>query len=364
MSITLSIIVVNYKTPELTLSCVRSIYANAPQVPFEVIVLDNGSDGSLENELLSAFPAARFLETGSNTGFARAVNLGIQNSHGRYVLLLNSDACISDAALEDMVRYMEGNPRAGVVGPRHVDHEGSFQLSCGKFPTFFTEIVRKLIYYRLSIKDYKLRDYLDGKHSASGPVDWVSGSCLLIRREVLAQTGLLDERFFMYFEDVDLCARVRLKGWEVHYFAGRSISHIGGASVKSNLLFALIENRRSQLYFSRKYYGLTGETVIRLILVAKYGFNLLKWGLLFLIYVPVGRRGRDLTDPYVMALLAKKVIMTALGPNIAVPAEPMLQSSGRNAPSDRPEEAPFLAPPSAPRLAARSGHSSDGFENA
>ena len=279
------------------------------------------------------------------------MNLGIQNSHGKKILLLNSDAHASNTVLAEMITYMDAHPRAGVVGPRHVDHEGGFQLSCGSFPTFFTEIVRKLVYYRLSIQDYRLRDHLDGKHSASGAVDWVSGSCLLIRREVLAQTGLLDERFFMYFEDVDLCTRARLKGWEVHYFADKSVSHIGGASVKSNLLFALIENRRSQLYFSHKYYGITGETVIRLILIVKYGFNLLKWGVLFLIYRPVGRRGRDLTDPYVMALLAKKVIVTALGPNNISPLEPALHDAGRVVDMG-PEESAVL--PSSPRLASRS----------
>jgi GT2 family glycosyltransferase len=184
-------------------------------------------------------------------------------------------------------------------------------LSCGKFPTFFSEIIRKILHYRLSLNDLRVREYLDEKHTFLSAVDWVSGSCLMVRRKALLQTALLDEHFFMYFEDIDLCKRIQEKGWEVHFFSRASLVHYGGASVRKNLLNALIEYRRSQIYFTKKYYGVLGEAAIKLFLLAKYGLNLLKWGVVYLVHKLFRRRT---TQSYTFALLGKKVVALLLRP--------------------------------------------------
>ncbi len=331
----LSIIIVNYNTPSLTLKCIQSIYRHRPALAFEIIVIQNGSDSRLEELLTSRFAEVRFIAAGANLGFSKGVNLGVHNSKGRLIVLLNNDAQIRGPVFDRMADYANTYAHAGVIGPRHIGHDGRFQLSCGHFPTFYREIIRKLVYYRLSLNDWRLRDYLDDRHSVSGPVDWVSGSCMMVRREVLDEIGLLDERFFMYFEDIDLCARARRNGWQVHYFAPETVMHIGGASVKRNLLSALIENRRSQLYFSRKYFGRLGEALIRFVLIVKYGKNLAWWGSVFLYRKNFAKAKKNAA--YEMALLAKKVITIALQPGADGARVPSLAAA---APAPASTEAP------------------------
>lgn len=334
----ISIVLVNYKTSELTMECVQSLYDFAPQVPFEVLVIDNASDDGLAERLAESFPDVRYFAMGENVGFAKANNFGIHNSHGRYVMLLNNDAKFTDGALQKMIDCMEAMPGVGVLGPRHVDADGFFQVSCGAFPTLMTEAVRKLIHYRLSLNDYRVRDYLDQKYSGSPAIGWLSGSCLLIRREALEQAGLLDERFFMYFEDVDFCHRVSGAGWVVHYYSHVTVTHYGGASAKQNLLSAMIENRRSQIYFSRKYYGRKGEAFIRAALFLKYGVNLLRWTSIWGVMRLWGIQDARF---YTLALLAKKVIFLVLEPVSPHPRVPCLS---------RTREAPAQAAPPSARL--------------
>jgi len=318
----LTIILVNYKTPEYTIPCLRSIYQFRPRFSFEVIVVDNGSNDELENWILKHFPKVRFLESGGNIGFARANNLGIHNSHGEYILLLNNDSKVTPGLIESLFEHIRQHPEAGVVGPRHIDARGFYQPSCGQFPNFFNEIIRKMVHYRLSVDDYRVRDYIDQVNSGRREVDWVSGSCMMVRREVFYQIGLLDERFFMYFEDIDFCRRVREQSWQVHYLSAWDLVHYGGASAKKNLLFALIENRRSQRYFIRKYFGFLNALLMRIVVSLKYGFNLIKWSCVFGFKKILGFNDRK---SYTMALLSKKVMFIALSNVNPKPEEPKLQ---------------------------------------
>ena len=281
-NILLSIIIVNFETPDYTLQCIRSIYANPPSQPFEVILIDNGSqDGSFE-QIRSEVPQARCIETGQNLGFSRANNLGINNALGRYVLLLNSDTKIADNSLDRMLEYIAARPELGALGPRQLDGEGKLQLSWGNFPTLVSEVYRKLLHQRLSLNDMKIRDYLEEKYAGSNEVDWVSGSCLMARKEAIVEAGLLDGHFFMYFEDIDLCKRLKDKGWNLHYNSEIVILHYGGISAKKNILHVLVEYRHSQIYFTKKYYGLQGVLILKMLLLIKYGANLIRWGTTYL----------------------------------------------------------------------------------
>jgi len=207
---------------------------------------------------------------------------------------------------------MDADPAIGAIGPKHLDGDKKFQFSSGKFPTFATEIIRKLIHYRLAINSVYVRDYFDEKYSAQTSVDWLSGSCLLVRRKALHEIGLLDERFFMYFEDIDLCYRLKRKGWKVQFCAKTKIVHFGGQSVRRDLLRALVEYRHSQSYFARKYYGVLGGCLFRIFLLIKYGFHFLKWTPIFVFNVLV--RSRNRKHSYTMLLLAKKVVAGAFRP--------------------------------------------------
>ncbi len=301
----LSIVIVNYETPEHTLNCIRSIEEFAPHWPYEVIVIDNGSaDGSLQ-KIRSGAPQVMCIEMGKNAGFSKANNLGINNSRGRYILLLNSDTKIVEPSLGRMVSFMEENPAVGALGPRQIDGEGNLQLSWGHFPTLFHELVRKLFHHRLSINDQHVRDYLEEKYSGSCEVDWLSGSCLLARREALFDASLLDENFFMYFEDIDLCRRIQDQGWKNYYLSETTVLHYGGVSSKKNLLRALLRYRGSQLYFTKKYYGLKGVWILKALLFMKASFNFTRWGVLYLRDILM-RRDRE--QNFARLLLTKKTM--------------------------------------------------------
>ena len=264
----LSIITVNFETPDYTLDCIRSIRNNPPSVAYEIILVDNGSrDGSLDL-IREEAPEVVTIETGNNLGFSRANNLGINNARGEFVLLLNSDTKILDNSIDRMVECLRDRPEVGAVGARQLDGKGKLQLSWGSFPTFVSEIYRKLLHHRLSINDLKIRDYLEEKFSGTSEVDWVSGSCLMTRKQTLHEAGLLDQNFFMYFEDIDLCRRIQDAGWRILFNSDVTIVHYGGISAKKNLLQVLVEYRHSQVYFTRKYYGVKGVLVLKTLLLA------------------------------------------------------------------------------------------------
>jgi hypothetical protein len=304
-TVTLSIVIVNYETPDYTLACIRSIHKNPPACGFEIILIDNGSkDGSLDLIRREA-PETVCIETGSNLGFARANNLGISNARGAFILLLNSDTMILDNCLDRMLDYLIANADMGAIGPRQLDGEGKLQLSWGSFPTLVSEAFRKLLHHRLSINDLKIRDYLEEKYAGYTEVDWVSGSCLMARKEALVNAGLLDGRFFMYFEDIDLCQRIKRLGFKIHYNSDITIVHYGGISAKKNILHVLVEYRRSQLYFARKYYGFAGLFTLKALLFLKYGLNFARWGMAF---TAERLTGREAALSFTKLLLSKKTI--------------------------------------------------------
>ncbi len=308
--IKLSIIIVNFETPDYTLGCIDSLFANPPGCSFEVLLIDNGSsDGSLDL-IREKRPEVICIESGSNLGFSKANNLGLHNARGEYVLLLNSDTKILDDAIGRLTVYLDECPEVGVVGCKQLDGHGRLQLSWGAFPTFVSEIYRKLLHGRLSINDLRVREYLEEKYAGSNEVEWVSGSCLMARREALFQAGLLDENFFMYFEDIDLCRNVRDKGWKIHFSSETTIVHYGGVSAKKNLLRVLVIYRKSQIYFTKKYYGMSGVLVLKSMLMLKYGVYAGRSAFLFIARSMVSR---DTKIQYTELLLCKKVFELVFG---------------------------------------------------
>lgn len=303
--VTLSIVVVNFETPDYTLQCIRSIFENKPSCSFEVIVIDNGSKDNSLDFIRQRAPGTICIETGSNLGFSKANNLGINNARGNFVLLLNSDAKILDNSLDKMLEYLLANPEVGAMGPRQLDGQGKLQLSWGAFPTLVSEAFRKLLHYRLSLNDLKIRDYLEEKYAGSSDVDWVSGSCLIARRQALLDSGLFDGHFFMYFEDIDLCRRIKDGGWRIHYNSGITVLHYGGVSAKRNLLHVLVEYRHSQIYFTSKYYGLSGVSALKMLLLFKYGVNFMRWGF---AYAKSRAFGQQAKESFTKLLLSKKTI--------------------------------------------------------
>jgi GT2 family glycosyltransferase len=277
-----------------------------PSSQYEIICVDNASSDGIDAEIAKNFPEVQFIGAQRNCGFAKASNLGIVNSHGEYILLLNSDTKIIEPIFDGLIEYMDSHPETGAVGPRHLWEDGRFQVSYGKFPTLFTEISRKFIQHRiLSEKE----------------VNWLSASCLLLRRKALQDAGLLDEALFMYFEDIDLCARIRDKGWRIRYFPKAAITHYHGRSVEANALTGFFEYRRSQLYFAKKYYGTIGGISMRMFLFLRF----LIIGFRSVLEFCLGKIFKKNTqNAYARMILSGKVIAMVFLSKAVQPIEPIL----------------------------------------
>lgn len=245
----LAIVIVNWNTRDMLRDCLTSL-GGEQSWSYHVIVVDNAStDGSAEM-VTREFPQVHLISNKENAGFARANNQGIQAGQGRYVLLLNSDTIVPTGALEQLIRFMDEHSKAGACGPRLLRPDGSPQpYAFGGDPTpgyLLARGLNQLLFHRY------LHDWATDKVQE---VDWVTGACLLVRREAIDQVGLLDESIFMYFEDNDWCLRIRKAGWKVYYNPQAEIVHIGGQSLAQNPA-AQAAYHQSLIYVYGKHYGL------------------------------------------------------------------------------------------------------------
>ena len=244
----LSVIIVNWNTKALLQNCLRSLLAAEGYIP-ETIVVDNASTDGSSEMVVREFSQVKLIRNSANVGFSTASNQGIRASTRRYVLLLNSDTIVPEGAPEKLTRFIDDHPEAGACGPRLVRPDGTPQpYAFGGDPTLGYLLARGL-------NRQLLHRYLhDWATDTVQEVDWVSGACLMMRREAIDQVGLLDENIFMYFEDNDWCLRIRQAGWKVYYNPKVEIVHLGGQSLAQNPE-AQRAYYRSLDYFYRKHYG-------------------------------------------------------------------------------------------------------------
>jgi GT2 family glycosyltransferase len=253
-----SIVIVNWKTQELLHACLASILQNTGSTHVEIIVVDNGSrDGSAEM-VEREFPAVRLLVNTCNLGFAAANNRGLSAARGRYLLLLNSDTLALPGAIDEMVRYMDTHPCVGAVGPRLLHGDGSLQVSVRDFPRLDHDAAMMLEVKHWPVVGDMARRHLQRAYlpdpEQTREVDWVMGACLLLRREAVEHVGPLDDAYFFFFEDVDLCYRLRQHGWSVVFLGKAGIVHLGGQSWARVSAPRLIWYYRGLLRFYRLHY--------------------------------------------------------------------------------------------------------------
>lgn len=267
-----SVIIVNWNTCDLLHSCLESIYMHTTDVDFDVWVVDNGSTDGSADMVRERFPGARMIANGSNLGFSRANNQAISASRSEYVLLLNSDTELKGNILDTLVRTLEEHPEAGAVGCRLLNPDGSLQLSCGRFPrlssVFLGGVLARTIYNKLFPGRTFFAEYgfTEEEHGRACEADFVLGACLLLRREALRQAGLFDERIFLYFEEIELCYRLKRHGWKVLYTPDAAVLHWGGQSSRSSKDMVR-QNLVSQEYFFRKHHGRACATALKLIVL-------------------------------------------------------------------------------------------------
>lgn len=215
----LSLIILNYKTRGMLKQCLRGLLLNHYAIAHEIIVVDNHSNDGTDAMMREDFPALTFIASPTNGGYAAGMNLGIQRARGKYLLLLNTDIAILGNAIEQLVAYMDSHAQVGIAGPKLLNPDGSVQESCRGFPSVLTIALRRTPFGKLPAARRKLDQFLmlDWDHASNRPVDWLLGACMIVRRSAMERVGLLDERFFLYFEDVDWCRRFWEAGYQVHY---------------------------------------------------------------------------------------------------------------------------------------------------
>ena len=255
----LSVVIVHENTVGLLRNCLKSVVAETG-LALEIIVVDNASTDGSADLVAHEFPRARLIRNSENVGFARANNQGLRASSGRYALLLNSDTVVRPGALASLVKFMETHPAVGACSPRLVRPDGTPQpYAFGEDPTL------RYLLQRATNQVFFHRYLHNWGCSALQVVDWVSGACLLARREAIDQVGLLDENFFMYLEDNDWCLRLRRAGWKICYYPKAEVIHLGGQSLQQKPS-ARAAYARSLKYFYAKHYSRPAQWALRLLL--------------------------------------------------------------------------------------------------
>jgi len=244
---------VNWNTHELLRRCLAAVHTTV-RTPYELLVVDNGSDDGSPAMVREQFPDAILIANDTNRGFAAAVNQALARAGGQMFLLLNSDTHVKPEAVDTLVQWLRAHPRVGICGGRLRNDRGQMQLSFGAFPTIRHEAVRKWVWNPLARHPWGTR-VLEWRYRRPAPVDWVLGACLMIRRDTVTRIGLLDEGFFFYFEEVDWCLRARRAGWEVWLVPHAEVIHLGGQSVARDPQRLALEYRKSQRRFYQKHYA-------------------------------------------------------------------------------------------------------------
>jgi GT2 family glycosyltransferase len=254
----LSSVIVTYQSRDVLLQCLTALAAAGGGVTSETVVVDNDPRDGVADALRQHFPEVRLIANRENVGFARAVNQGIAATSGAFVLILNPDCLLRPGAIAALIEYLKSHPRAGVVGPKLVNPDGSLEYSARAFPDHFTFLFNRYsLLTRLFPNNRFSRRYLmtDWDHRLARDVDWLSGACLLARRTAIEQVGVLDEAFFMFNEDVDWCRRMKLGGWTVSYVPEATGEHRVGASRRRVAARVIFERHRGMIHYFHKHHA-------------------------------------------------------------------------------------------------------------
>ena len=271
----LSIIIVNWKVKDLLEKCLRSIFEQSKDISFacpagakrlcgEIFVVDNASgDGSVEM-VREKFPQVDLTASTENLGFAKGNNLAAKKANGKYVLLLNPDTEILDNALEKMVKFMNNHPECGIAGCKLLNPDLSLQPSVRAFPTFASQAFILLKLHHLFPHSKAMYHYLmqNFDYEKTQEVDQVMGAFFMIQREVIDQIGLLDEKFWIWFEEVDYCKRAKDAGWKILYTPEAKIIHHYGQSFKQVLNVKRQKDFNKSLSYYFKKHGTKGEWIV------------------------------------------------------------------------------------------------------
>jgi hypothetical protein len=262
----LSIILVNYNGTNFLYDCLSSIKQFVDGSDYEVIIIDNFSTDDSVKIIEEKFPFFKLICSTDNLGFGKANNLAAKYTQGEYLLFLNTDTILIENTPKILADYLAQNKDAGVVGSRITFQDGSYQLSCGKLPNLLIEFL------------YKMRALLDNRwhhifakiydkiYANVKEVGWVTGACMMVRRDLFEELEGFDESFFMYFEDIDICKRIAEMGFKVVYYPRTSLIHLLGGSGQHVKKKVNTYYRDSQLYYYHKHLGILQTNFLKLYL--------------------------------------------------------------------------------------------------
>jgi GT2 family glycosyltransferase len=261
----LSIIVVSFNTRDILRNCLNSVREHGKGIDHEIFVVDNASSDGSADMVAEEFPEADLITSPKNVGFAAGNNLALKKASGRFLLLLNSDAYLVPGTLESTLRFMEENTKCGILGVKLVGEDGKAQPSARMLPNAWLKF---LVISGIAANFPNSRilggpDYPWWDHRDVREVGWVPGAYFLIRKEVIDKIGLLDERYFLYFEEIDFCLQAARAGWQVIFYPGAKVIHLGGESSKT----------------TKKRISATGKQLIHLRVKSEFRYHRKNFGL-------------------------------------------------------------------------------------
>jgi len=260
----LSIIINSYKNPELLKLCIDSIKDNLREVNYEIIAADSATEEDTEMMMREDYPDVIFFPFKKNVGFQALLKKGIEESQGKYLLLLNGDILITKRSVENLFDFIRNNTDVGIAGPKLLDFNGRLQYSCFRFYKPITILYRRTFLKKFKFAQKHLDWFLmkDYNHKHSKEVDWLMGSALMVSRKALEKVGLMDPRFFMYMEDVDWCRRFWENEFKVFYFPASVMHHYHGkGSDKGGFFRSILSNKLTWVHilsavkYFKKYWG-------------------------------------------------------------------------------------------------------------
>ena len=256
MTCDVSIIIVNWNTKEYLRNCLDSIYRAISEINAEIIVVDNASEDGSVDMVESEFPYVILIKNFENLGFAMANNIGMASSVGDYCCLINSDVIVERNCIKHLIKYLNANRNVGMVGPMIRNPDGSVQTSCYGYPTLWKMFCSAMGLHRI----FPRSKLFSGRriywtHDAIRKVEVLSGCFWCVRREALESVGMLDEKFFMYSEDIDWCRRYRDAGWDVVFYPHAEAIHFGGVSSSNSPIRFYIEMQKADIQYWEKHHG-------------------------------------------------------------------------------------------------------------
>jgi N-acetylglucosaminyl-diphospho-decaprenol L-rhamnosyltransferase len=323
--IDLSIIIVNWNVCELLRQCLVSLSAAAflnehepyvwhlksqPSCRFEIIVVDSASTDDSVDMMRREFPHVFLYASKTNLGYTGGNNLGMTKSRGRFFLLLNPDTQVLNQTLEHMISFFDNHPDVGVLGPKLLYPDGRVQSSRRRFPTLGTALIESTFLQKWFPNHPLLHRYYvhDQSDDTTSTVDWVNGSCILVRKKVVDQVGMLDEGFFMYSEELDWQKRIREAGWQIAYLPTAQVIHYEGKSSEQVVAFKHIRFQKSKVRYFYKHHGKRTGEIIRVWLLFNYSYE---WTVEALKWL-VGHK-RDMRHQRM--LIYAQILKTGLKPN-------------------------------------------------